>query len=117
MDGFAGVSLKLGPARVDAARLGKARRATVSSLILRLRGAPVSVDWRLYQADGSWRIVDVVIEGVSLAIAQRAEFASVIRGHGGGLAGLLAKLRQATASGRTRWTTKIASSLSNPKTN
>jgi phospholipid transport system substrate-binding protein len=117
MDDYAGVSLKLGPARVDTARLGKARRATVSSLILRPRGAPVSVDWRLHRADGSWRIVDVVIEGVSLAIAQRAEFASVIRGNGVGLAGLLAKLRQATADDRARGATKIASSHPSPKTN
>ncbi len=109
MDGYAGVSLKLGPVR-----LGKARSATVSSLIVRPQGAPVSVDWRLRQAAGSWRIVDVVIEGVSLAIAQRAEFASVIRGNGGRLGGLLAKLRQASADHRTRRATKIASSVSGP---
>ncbi len=109
LDGYAGVSLKLGPAR-----LGKARSATVSSLIVRPQGAPVSVDWRLRQAAGSWRIVDVVIEGVSLAIAQRSQFASVIRVNGGRLAGLLAKLRQATAGDRIRRATKIASSASNP---
>jgi hypothetical protein len=45
------------------------------------------------------------------------EFSSVIRGNGGGLAGLLAKLRQATASDRTRGATKIASSIPSPKTN
>jgi phospholipid transport system substrate-binding protein len=112
MDDYAGESLTLGTAR-----LGKAQSATVSSLILRPRSAPISVDWRLRQAEGSWRIVDVVIEGVSLAIAQRAEFASVIRGTGGRLAGLLARLRQASADNRTRPATKIASSLSGPKTN
>jgi phospholipid transport system substrate-binding protein len=107
MDDYAGESLRLGTAR-----LGRARSATVSSLILRPKGAPIAVDWRLRQTERSWRIVDVVIEGVSLAIAQRSEFASVIRVNGGRLAGLLAKLRQATAGDRTQLDTKIASSSS-----
>jgi phospholipid transport system substrate-binding protein len=112
MDDYAGESLKLGPAR-----LGKARSATVSSLIVRPQGAPISVDWRLRREEGAWRIVDVVVEGVSLAIAQRSQFASVIRVSGGRLAGLLEKLRQATAGDRTRRATKVASSVSGPKTN
>jgi phospholipid transport system substrate-binding protein len=40
--------------------------------------------------------VDVVVEGISMGITQRDEFASVIRNHGGKVEGLLAALRKKT---------------------
>ena len=46
----------------------------VSSRIERPGKTSVNVAWRLSRRDGEWRIVDVVVEGVSLAIVQRAEF-------------------------------------------
>lgn len=45
-------------------------------------GAPVSIDWRLTQAQDGWRILDVVVEGVSLALAWRNEFDAVIGQNG-----------------------------------
>ncbi|MCG8508545.1 MAG: ABC transporter substrate-binding protein [Rhodospirillales bacterium] len=54
---------------------------------------PVSVDWRVRQRDSGFKIVDVIVEGVSMGQTQRSEFASVIRRNGGTLEGLLAKLR------------------------
>lgn len=56
-----------------------ANYATVFSTIARPGGQMVRVDWRVRQeTDQSWRVVDVVIEGVSMSITQRSEFASVI---------------------------------------
>ena len=42
------------------------------------------------------RVIDVMVEGISLAFTQRSEFASVARR--GGLDGLLATLRARTAN-------------------
>jgi len=56
----------------------------------------IRVDWRLRAADGGFTIVDIVVEGVSMAVTQRSEFASVIQSRGG-IAGLLDALRAKNA--------------------
>jgi phospholipid transport system substrate-binding protein len=59
---------------------------------------PVRFDIRVRkQADGGYRIIDVMIEGVSMAITQRDEFASVIQRGGGKIEALLANLREKVA--------------------
>ena len=55
----------------------------------------VSVDYRLRNAAGGWRIYDVVIENVGLVNNYRTDFSAVIRKDG--MSGLLAKLRQKKA--------------------
>ena len=57
----------------------------------------VRVDWRVRRTGGAYRIVDVTVEGVSLAITQRDEFAAVIRRNGGQVEGLLSALREKTS--------------------
>ena len=56
----------------------------------------VRIDWRVRRTGDSYRIVDVTVEGVSLAITQRDEFAAVIRSSGGQVEGLLGALRGRT---------------------
>ncbi len=69
--------------------------ATVFSSIQRPGGQLVRVDWRVRQEeDESWRVVDIVIEGVSMSVTQRSEFASVIESKGGTMKGLIDTLRQ-----------------------
>jgi len=47
--------------------------------VIREAGAPdLKIDWRVLNRDGENRIVDVVVEGVSMAITHRSEFAAVI---------------------------------------
>ena len=58
----------------------------------RTKGAPVMLDWRVDHKDGSYAITDLVIEGVSMVIAQREEFSAIVL-ESGGLDGLLIKLR------------------------
>ncbi len=71
----------------------------VSSEILRSGGAPsVKVDWRLVDDRGGLKIADVVVDGISMAVTQRQEFASVIQRHGGQVGGLLALMREKTAA-------------------
>jgi phospholipid transport system substrate-binding protein len=73
-----------------------ARFAMVRSEIRPPVGPVLAVDWRMQDIDGEWRITDIVVEGVSMAVAQRAEFASVIRSSGG-IGGLLERLAAKTS--------------------
>ncbi|HVH75035.1 MAG TPA: ABC transporter substrate-binding protein [Stellaceae bacterium] len=71
----------------------------VASEIVRPNGEPpLKINWRLVDNNGALKIADVVIEGVSMAVTQRSEFASVIARNGGNVAGLLALMREKTES-------------------
>ena len=77
--------------------------AIVSSQIIRPAGAqPVKVDWRLIGRNGVYKISDVSVDGISMAVKQRSEFASVIQHNGGQVQGLIAMLRQKTGAGGAR---------------
>ena len=54
-------------------------------------GESVRADWRVRHIDGAFKIVDVVVEGVSMVVTQRQEFAAVVRRHG--VEGLIETLR------------------------
>jgi phospholipid transport system substrate-binding protein len=89
---YMGETLKVTGSRKDA------EGAVVASEIIRPSGAPpVKVDWHLTDRNGSYKISDVTVDGVSMAITQRSEFASVIQRSGGQVGGLIAQLRQKTA--------------------
>jgi phospholipid transport system substrate-binding protein len=60
--------------------------------------SPVSVDWRLVAENGAYKINDVIVEGISMGVTQRSEFASVVQHNGGQLRGLIALMREKTAS-------------------
>lgn len=63
--------------------------AVVSSQILQPSGAPpVRVDWVVKKNGSDYRITDVSVEGVSMVLTQKQEFAAVIERNGGGVAGL-----------------------------
>jgi phospholipid transport system substrate-binding protein len=70
----------------------------VTSQIIRPRGRPVEVDWRLGISDGYYKIEDVAIERVSMALSYRTEFAAQIGRAGGQVEGLLTMLREESAS-------------------
>ena len=73
----------------------KAGDVIVFSQITRSQGVkPVQVDWRVRVNKGQYKIVDVIVEGISMGQTQRSEFASVIRNNGGNVKGLLVELRK-----------------------
>ena len=81
----------------------EANGAVVSSQIIRPAGAPpVKVDWRLTERNGVYKITDVSVDGISMAVTQRSEFASVIQHNGGQVQGLITMLRQKTGAGGTQ---------------
>jgi phospholipid transport system substrate-binding protein len=74
-----------------------AHDAIVHSELIRPHGAPpIRIDWRVRAPHGELKVVDVVVEGVSMTQTQRSEFGSVIRRHGGDVGGLIAALRDIT---------------------
>jgi phospholipid transport system substrate-binding protein len=82
-----GESLRVTGSRVDAAGV------IVMSQIIRPQGPPIEVDWRLEANDGRYKISDVIVDRVSMALSQRSEFAAIIQRNGGQVSGLLATLR------------------------
>jgi phospholipid transport system substrate-binding protein len=79
---------------VSGSRTGPAG-VIVTSQIIRSQGPPLAVDWRLLVSDGRYKISDVSIDDVSMALTQRSEFAAIIQRNGGRVAGLLATMREA----------------------
>ena len=77
------------------------RDILVQSQIVRPAGAPpVNVTWRVRERDGQRQVIDVAVEGVSLAVTQRDEFSSVIQRNGGNIDALLNSMNQTIENAR-----------------
>jgi phospholipid transport system substrate-binding protein len=58
------------------------------------QGGPVQLTWRVRKfGSGDYRIIDVLVEGISMSVTNRADFASVIERNGGRVEALLNALR------------------------
>lgn len=85
---YANVSLQVNGVRPES------EGTLVHSTLVRPSGPPVNLDWRVEEDDGAFTITDLVVEGVSMVITQRSEFASVIRQGGGQIQALIDVLRR-----------------------
>ena len=63
----------------------------VNTEITQSNAEPIRVDYRVRARQGDYKIVDVLVEGISLITTQRSEFASIINRDG--IDGLLALMR------------------------
>lgn len=70
------------------------RDSLVTSYIVPGDGAEFRVDWRVRKKGGGYRIVDVIVEGVSMAMTQRQDFSAVIQKGGGDVQTLIDHLRE-----------------------
>jgi len=72
--------------------------ANVRSSIIRPEAPdqPIIVIWRIRSHKGQLKIVDVVIENVSMSMTQRSDFAAVIRQNGGNIDAFLDSLQAVT---------------------
>lgn len=61
---------------------GEATRLHISSNILKTNGETIQMDYRLVAHENSWRVYDIVIEGVSLLKGYQAQFSDQIRTQG-----------------------------------
>lgn len=66
----------------------------VRTSIAQSAGPPINAAWRVRLVEGQPRIVDIVVEGVSMAVNQRNEFNAVVSRNG--MTGLLELLRART---------------------
>ena len=87
---FGGETMKVTGARIE----GEAD-TVVATQIVHPNGSPsTSVDWRVHKNANGFKISDVSIGGVSMALTYREQFASVIDQNSGQVPVLIAKLRE-----------------------
>ena len=89
MGGFSGETFTVAGARAA----GK-KDVLVRTQIDRAGGLLIKAEWRVRPKDGRYRIIDIMVDGVSMAVTQRSEFNAVVRQHG--MQGLLQILRART---------------------
>ena len=88
--------------QVTGVRPESERDTIVNSQITHPDGSqPTTIDWRVRQKDGKRGVIDVIVEGVSLSVTQRQEYASVIQNNGGQIDGLLQTMRDQLKSSTT----------------
>lgn len=74
-------------------QLAGKRDVMVQTRIVRGNGRILNLVWRLRSRNGAYRVIDIVAEGVSLALTKRQEFAAIIRANGGRISPLIDSLR------------------------
>lgn len=87
--GYSGQSLT-----VVGARQASEKDIVVQTQIDRPSGSPILAEWRVRAKGEQYRIIDIAVEGVSMAVTQRSEFGAVVQRNG--IPGLLALLRART---------------------
>jgi phospholipid transport system substrate-binding protein len=80
---------------------GPKETTLVHSTLLQANAQPIRLDWRVEPRGGRLVITDIIVEGVSMSVTQRSEFASVIQSSGGKVEGLLDALRKKTITADT----------------
>ena len=82
------------PMTVTGARSGNDGAAVVRTEVDDVNNRKVGVDWHVTHNTGAPRIVDVVVEGVSLAQTQRDDFGAYLSANSGDVGKLASLLRQ-----------------------
>lgn len=73
-----------------------ANQIFVNTTVPMEQGQPAKVVWRVKQNGDSFKIVDIIIENVSLAITARNEYTAYIKNNAGGLEALIKDLQKKT---------------------
>jgi len=79
---------------ITGSRLESDGGITVLSRIVRPNGQNILIDWKIFEKNGELRIYDVILEGISMGITQRSEYASVIQKGGGKIQAINSALEQ-----------------------
>jgi phospholipid transport system substrate-binding protein len=66
------------------------RKDFVVNSLIKGSGQPIKVDWRIRKG----KVIDVIVEGVSMSVTQRSEFSSVIQRGGGEVSALIVHLEK-----------------------
>lgn len=81
------------PFRVTGSRQNGAE-TIVTSQVMRRSGKPIEMDWHVVNRGERFLVSDVYVDGVSMRLTHRQEFAAIIQRNGGRPDALLAALRQ-----------------------
>jgi phospholipid transport system substrate-binding protein len=86
VDAYQGQTLKVLPSR------GKPdpEDTVVRTQFQRAGGQPLPIEFHMRQADNTWKVYDIVVEGVSLVMTYRSEFDAVVKQEG--IDGLIKRL-------------------------
>lgn len=81
----------------------------ISSKVSPDQGEAFEIDWRVRKRDGQFKIIDVIGEGISMALTLRSEYASAIKNSGGQVESLIDRLRtQVENEGDTQTSESVA---------
>ena len=86
---FSGASFNVTGERPE----GPATSIVSTTVKQRNNPTPAKVDWRVSNTTGSPKIVEVIVDGISMSLTHRQEFASLIERQGGGVSGLIQQLK------------------------
>jgi phospholipid transport system substrate-binding protein len=87
---YAGEDLELKNTRIE-----NKTNVTVFSEIKQLDGAkPIRIDWRVGTNGSVYKVLDVVVEGISMSNTLRSDFGSIINQNGGKVMGLIEALKK-----------------------
>lgn len=87
LEGYSDEGLTIGNAREH-----KKGDVTVSSAVVGGKNDGASVDYRMRKVDGEWKVIDVIVEGISLIKNYRAQVQDIVRSKGADQ--LIAQLRE-----------------------
>ena len=86
---YQGQDLEIGQVRAQGDK-----DAIVTTKIVPKNDPEIQVDWRVRQKGNGYKVIDIIVEGVSMAVTQRSDFSSVIQRGGGDVSVLLDHLRK-----------------------
>lgn len=70
-----------------------ANQVFVNTIVPMDQGEPATVVWRVKQTGDNYKIIDIVIEKVSLTMANRNEYTAFIKNNGGNVNALISNLK------------------------
>ena len=76
----------------------KAQKGQVFVISTVQNNPPADVKWRLREKDGQYKIVDIIVEGVSMAMSYRNEYAAFLQSNNGDLNKLTQTLNEKSAA-------------------
>jgi len=92
-DDFTGTSFKVTGERSE----GAASTIVRTDILRRNGGQPAKVDWRVSKVGDDYKITEVTVDGISMSLTHRQEFAAVMERNGGDIADLITQIQQRTA--------------------
>ncbi len=96
IDAYKGQTMRVLPVKAPA----DATEVTVRNLYLKPGKSPLPVDYDMVKTPDGWKIVDIVVDGVSLVLTYRSEFVEVASRDG--IEGLIRQLREKNKANAAR---------------